>query len=293
MIFFVLSGFLMSYHYLPSQFSVRYWLSFWVHRFIRVYPPFFFAVFGYLFFRGHLPSTFPLANSIEGLPRLLDSWFLREWSGIFWTIPVEIKFYIIYPLIAFAIASSSIVKKTFRVFFLGLILFLVYIESPRMIPYFLFFFCGVIASVFFKNNFTAKIKPLAWEILAWFSILACIFYVYCFRFLDVSNNHLWSYSWAYAPLLSITLFCIAKCQGLIYKIFANSLSRLVGRYSYSLYLVHFFVIQFFVVAKIKISWLVLVPIFLSAWIFYKLIESPSASLAKKVSQAIYKKPRAI
>ena len=46
MLFFALSGFLMAYHYLPERFSLRYWVSFLTHRFIRVYPPFCVALVG-------------------------------------------------------------------------------------------------------------------------------------------------------------------------------------------------------------------------------------------------------
>src|SRR3989338_2994080 len=102
MLFFVLSGFLMAYHYLPSGFSVRYWTAFLAHRFVRVYPAFFLVTFGYWIMQRQLPPGFPVIEG-HGWRGLIPAWLLFENHGLFWTIPVEIKFYLVYPLIAYGV----------------------------------------------------------------------------------------------------------------------------------------------------------------------------------------------
>jgi peptidoglycan/LPS O-acetylase OafA/YrhL len=297
MIFFALSGFLMAYHYLPDVQSARYWLKFIAHRFVRLYPPFVVALLGYLILLGHMPSGFPFANPTAGFADLIRSLSLSEYRGVLWTIPVELKFYLFYPAIAWFIALRSGKAKTAGITIIGVGLAWFYLQgtatSILLVSYFAFFAAGAAAGAAYKSNFLTKVKTVYWNILAGVCVVANIFVVYDFRYLNIAGQHIWTYGWAYAPLLALSLVSIAKSKGAISRLFAHPASRWIGERSYSVYLVHFFVIQAFVVAAIPVSWFILPAVFLVALPFYYFIERPSARLAKRAGRFFGREPQVV
>jgi peptidoglycan/LPS O-acetylase OafA/YrhL len=279
MLFFTLSGFLMAYHYLPEQFSIIYWARFFGHRFVRVYPPFFFATFGYLIIQAHLPHGFPQIHE-KGVQGLIPSWILKENKGVFWTIPVEIEFYLIYPLIAWIVIRAKLERLFLFVTLLGILLFFLYMGKNNVwaLMVFSFFICGVLSGSVLKFYKSDTISPVYWEIAAILSLLA----FYCCINQFPPGKRIWLNFWFYGPLMAFAILSIAQSKGIIYWLFGNPLSRFIGQISYSLYLMHFFVISILSRSMPQISFIVLIPILCIGWLYYVLIELPSLKLAKQI-----------
>jgi peptidoglycan/LPS O-acetylase OafA/YrhL len=287
MLFYTLSGFLMAYHYLPEDFNPRYWVSFLIHRFIRVYPAFVIATFGYLFLPRGLPPDFPAVHPGDW-HTLTSSWLLKENGGVFWTIPVELKFYVFYPLLALAFVSLN-----FRVFvgvtvisWIALIGAAFLPEHIWMLRYFAFFLVGAFAGVYFKKIPPDEGKPIHWDLAAAALLLVLMVCIDNFFRFDISGKRLWIGAWLFAPLLAMTIFSVGRSRGVILWLFANPVSRWIGRISYSLYLVHWTwinLIQQAFPSRLQNSWFVFGSVFLVAYIFYWVVERPFTLLAKNIS----------
>ncbi|MFD2053035.1 acyltransferase family protein [Mesorhizobium calcicola] len=96
-LFFVLSGFLMGRKYSTAPISGSAVIDFWVKRAARVLPLFFICVtaaYAWLLLTGRRLPFYGLQ---------WDGWWLHYvfWAGqsVFWTIPREIQFYLVFPLI--------------------------------------------------------------------------------------------------------------------------------------------------------------------------------------------------
>lgn len=288
MLFYTLSGFLMAYHYFPKGFSARYWTAFLIRRFVRVYPAFLIATFGYLMLQHYLPRGFPLTDGKGGITGLIPSWLLCESRGVFWTIPLEIKFYLLYPLIAYAffLLSTRTLFLAMLVFWAGL--FFVNIDKGYLMTNggLSYFISGVFSGIILKRCNLDKIRPVFWELI----VLACPFaFYFCFKLLDRSN--IWAYGWLFAPSMALIILSLAKSRGICQQLFENPVSRFIGHISYSLYLVHWFIINAAKIIFPKISFFVFVLVFITAWFYYLLIESPFSRMARNMSTAFLNRYR--
>jgi len=286
MIFYTLSGFLMAYHYFLEGFSAPYWTAFLIRRFIRVYPAFFVATFGYLLLERYLPHGFPLTQGEGGIAGLIPSWLLCESKGVFWTIPVEIKFYLVYPLIAygFFLLSTRIAFTITMVFGAGL--FFVAINKGFLLPQgsFLYFFSGALSAIALKKCKLDKVKPVYWKIAIYVSPIVFYFWV---RSLDYAG--IWARSWLLAPLVALGILSIVKCRSIVHQVLASPLFRFIGHISYSLYLVHWFVINAARIIFPGISLFVFALVLLAGWIYYLCIESPCSRMARDASSAFFER----
>lgn len=105
-LFFVLSGFLITGILLQTRSAVNYFQSFYIRRFLRIFPIYYltlFAVFGLIIVFPHVPNVPPAGQ------RWLYFLYLQNWIplwtgtwppnvvGHFWSLAVEEQFYLIWP----------------------------------------------------------------------------------------------------------------------------------------------------------------------------------------------------
>lgn len=128
-IFFILSGFVLSYVYLGTRSEPRIdRRKFFVARFARVYPTFALALLaeGVLLFRHYRHNEFPASPAYgiaQGIAKfgLVESWyppfhFAPPWLTQGWTISVEAFFYVMFAFFAVRvtrISAASIPKALF------------------------------------------------------------------------------------------------------------------------------------------------------------------------------------
>lgn len=307
-LFFFLSGFLMGHHYLPSASSgalktgaLKYWSAFLLRRFVRVYPPYFFApILGFLLLMPRMPPDFQKKIPMENLSVFDELIKIATFGGnlgIYWTVEIELFFYLLYP---FFIVVCLLVRNsagTLLALCVGLIFFnhfpygLGGVSWTFPLPglwagYIAIFVAGIFASVVARKIPGWRYSKLFhWNALALISFAAFILAVALISRSRPTQEFIWKLEWLFAALLFVLFISLVHSDGVMNKLFSSRVCVLIGRVSYSLYLIHiiafYIVIHHFsrkhhgIVAAILVL-LVVTPA------YYALFERPFVRLSKKI-----------
>src|ERR1700722_7090636 len=100
MLFFSLSGFLMTYHYAGCA-TFREWRTYAILRVARIYPAYAAVLLTswLLYMHLHFQFAWPMTGA-----ELWKHLLLQGRIGPFWSIPPEMAFYCVFPLVALAVA---------------------------------------------------------------------------------------------------------------------------------------------------------------------------------------------
>ncbi len=107
-LFFVLSGFLITGILLDSMQRPKWRLTFYIRRALRIFPLYYFALFGAILVAWLLgtPSSlvtplWPLFFYLQDVPQIVHTWALSPLFvvGHFWSLAVEEQFYLVWPLL--------------------------------------------------------------------------------------------------------------------------------------------------------------------------------------------------
>jgi peptidoglycan/LPS O-acetylase OafA/YrhL len=241
MLFFVLSGFLMGFLYLRRPFDAGQVWNYAVHRGARVLPLFYAVAIAALLFRSLGFELFPDIGSGTYLLTLIQG------TDVFWTIPVEIQFYVAfvglwalhsrYPittLIMAAVIGAALFFGANRVSF-----------DFTLIAGLPFFLCGVLISQL-TPSIARRLSsfPLSAVLLLSFPLVLLAFprvYVMIFGG-DPNIGSLWldGRLWHYPLGLIAASGCLVAA---IYSppatvILSSRPMRHLGLVSYSIYLMH-------------------------------------------------------
>ncbi len=256
MMFFVMSGFLMAMLYLPitpGRFTSRYWTIFLTRRFFRVYP--LYAILTLATWEA--AKIYPFVWPGELQPQLLiDRILLIDGNAFWWTIPVEMRFYLLFPLIAIAVCAAIPRKSGGRMLALvaiwlaSLLASWKYTLTPGISPpwtianFFtgtsMYFIGGVALGYAYKlyPETLSKLSPL-WTGLA----ILCLVIFACFSthptidFFGLTD-FLWDKPvWPF--LLSAGMvFSGLLSHRIVTCLFTNPVTQFFGKISYSLFLFH-------------------------------------------------------
>lgn len=297
LLFFNLSGFLMAYNYLPGEKTGRYWVKFLIRRILRVYPAYVFVATLVWFFSQYSPALKPY----DGYP-LKDIWLINirfPLNRPFWTMAVELNFYIYFCIFAAFAQFFRIPNARLLVFcavLAGLLLLLIATNTLKGKHFYLFFIGGVLAGLLLNPSTFKKKITIACPDAIVFTLLALLFGYIAYGLINhyvtfKSPEHFryWMRrnGYCFAPLFVFFILSIEKSSKTIkYVFFSNSVIRFIGRISYSLYLSHVFVIctfmyyfeSFSINSLITLSSLVIII----AYYLYILIEKPFNNLGKKL-----------
>ncbi|MEE2566091.1 acyltransferase family protein [Hyphobacterium marinum] len=242
MLFFVLSGFLMAYLYCGDKRTDNEWTDYAFRRVFRVYPLYFAVVTGVI--------LFSLAGSSHffGQITLADYWHLvtlRSGFSVFWTIPVEMKFYLVLPVVI-------VLARLFRPGPDRLLLFMAFLvfafaiyrvpENTSLLRGIPFFAAGMLAGVLHRHLGTiagdARWLRILATVLTPLLLLAGFFTLPPLSAVTGWVNPIW-----YAPVLFAGLYAaltlgVANAAGPVAWIFSNPISRYVGQISFAVYLLH-------------------------------------------------------
>ena len=236
MLFFVLSGFLMGRLYLDSPPSGAAIATFYRRRIARVVPLYLIVV-GLSYYAGQYcqDSYFPPVGSDNVWEHLLF------WRGIevFWTLPVEVQFYVVFPLMWLAFARNPSTTVLGLVFLVALVDLLGFPKIPPVLGYIPFFVAGILASRFRATHGEGMN-----------ALFLCALVVYVLMLPQVRaglgldallagaapSKRPWE-SWLY--LLTATLVILTGAAAPVARtIFGSRPLRYLGTISYSLYLLH-------------------------------------------------------
>jgi peptidoglycan/LPS O-acetylase OafA/YrhL len=291
-LFFVLSGYLIAYGFVYGKYSITYSSikKFYSNRLLRIYPLFLFATL--ISFALALYFDRPIDFSLKFL---LQQFFVMQWTheyslaGVFWTLGIEMQFYLIAPfLLLYQITSPNPLRT-------GLFVYLSLLAVP-FISHFIFshswdnrtllgnlahFQIGVLGCLArcyvikrFKHNANEiAILSLA---LAIFSLCICAaFYHHLPRFFWVGLGGL---ILDFSGLMFIVCHTMLELKKITLNRFTKLISAL-GVLSYGLYVWHSIIAQYFKIFEISLPLNFIFSLALATFTYY-VIEKPALKLRR-------------
>ncbi|MBX4894493.1 acyltransferase family protein [Rhizobium bangladeshense] len=278
-LFFALSGFLMAHLYGSRPVTREAVLDFLVSRFARIYPIYLAAVLLVAMLSGVQDLGFiqPITGSIDFVRHV----FLLGSSGVFWSIPPEIQFYLLFPILWLCLArphryDGVIVGLAVLVVVDGLL------ELPgpgilllSKLPYFLF---GALAGA--MHSYWDKWTPSALT-GAFTLFLLAVFFTYR-HVLPHFSPEFWGLQSAVAAAVIVAL--VARQPPIAAHVLAAAPMRFLGAVSFSLYLFH---VPIMFLARRAFDGLIPEPAIIvaalgvaaaGAWFIHETVEVPSRRL---------------
>ncbi len=261
-IFFVLSGFLITWHYYKDlNFSGKWFLDYLIKRFARIYPVYFLVLTVVILLQHNYDKIFLLQN----YTLTHNLFFLFKSHGMAikpsWTLTVEECFYLLAPLIFWLIRKSNIYIPLSLTLLIAGILLLTYgdgsIENTVFVVIWLTFFGNALA--FYAGIFLAlkmrKKEPLAFEERKGikFTAIGIAGIIIADAVLDVGHHQpvpqtfLWRIVGNIILLpfpVAVLLYGLIKERTVVSRVLSGNLFRLFGRSSYVFYLIHLPVIDY-------------------------------------------------
>ena len=244
-LFFVLSAYLLDRQIavvlLAGKGSMRYWLYYFLRRFLRIYPLFIVSLLIFYYINGPIKTVEDVYNHL----------LLLEGKSVFWSISVEFKYYFLSPfLLLFCHKVLKWDPKKLFVFFLLLLMASIYYGQTQGVPklsiikYLPIFLMGTVFSIYellkikyFEGKDYSKIV----EVLGWGGVgLIIISGSYYFELIFGYSRNFFGAKW-FLPfgLAMLAMLISAKHgYGLMRKILEFKPLRFLGTISYSLYLLH-------------------------------------------------------
>ncbi|RUM03757.1 acyltransferase family protein [Rhizobium chutanense] len=278
-LFFALSGFLMAHLYGSRPVTRENVLDFLVSRFARIYPVYLAAVVLVAVLSGMQDLNFiqPIAGGMDFVRHVL----LLGSSGVFWSIPPEIQFYLLFPVLWLCLARPQryggvIVGFAVAVAADGLL------ELPgpgimlvSKLPYFLF---GALAGT--MHSRWERWTPSALTGIFTLLLLA-VFFTYR-HVVPSFSPEFWGLQSAVAAAVIVAL--VARQPPIAASVLSAAPVRFLGAISFSLYLFH---LPIMFLARRAFDSLMPEPVLIGvtlavaaggAWFIHETIEVPSRRL---------------
>lgn len=253
-LFFVLSAFLLTEQLLKRPLGdwrlLEPWRRYFARRVFRIFPLYIVV----------LVASWALAGTgwviALDTPELLRHLALLEGKNIFWSVPVEFKYYFAIPLVAIAVAAlqarwpevASLAALGLLAAATGAALLLwppaqSPVNSDRLVDYLAIFFCGSAAAVL--SQWRPAAGRLGRPVLLQASGLALLVGIALLApaslraiGLDVANDAMHRSFLLFGLLWSGVLLCARHSDGPLSRIFAWTPLRACGHWSFGIYLLH-------------------------------------------------------
>jgi len=289
MLFFVLSGFLMGWLYIIQRSKPFSFFEFWIKRFFRVAPLFLVVVIiSYIFGLFKPGWLFPITNE-----NVVSHLLFSDGVWVLWTIPVELKFYILFPFLAVPFLSIKNKKLSFLVFS-GWLILSANLEGGNkfsLVKYAEFFMLGVWLA-FLKDIVKFSVSTKLADVL--FLLWVASFWIVSpamgptFKLWSSEPGHYLPYLiWAGSGVL------IATYNGRIMNlIYSNAFSVWVGSLSYGIYLLHYPIMRRIARSPLPGYLEILlfcILILAIAWASFRFFETPLQRLGLKIIQKVREK----
>jgi peptidoglycan/LPS O-acetylase OafA/YrhL len=236
-IFFVLSGFLMGALYMRQTFSFENAGKYVIARFSRIAPCYYLAITLAIFLAQIIPN-FQYAMTPEMMAR---SYAFTSSQNVFWTITVEVQFYLFFLLLWAAYDRFYQGRSKLMVFSFLICIFMMATREATQITMLTnmlhIFLMGVIAGVAVQNALAKKItRNPVFQIGA---VAAFIYYV-----APIENPLVVYNDMLVAGLAAIMVMALSHST-FVSKIFETHTMRAIGAASFSIYLFHDLILHAF------------------------------------------------
>ena len=311
MVFFVLSGFVLSLPYYGNNSTRPDYLKFFFKRIIRLYLPCLFVILlssllKYILYNPDTISAFSdwvktiwthPENKNEWIGRLLLRDEANNLNPALWTLPVEIKLSLILPIYIYLLNRLGTLWNFGAVLLFTIIFHLLSkLGLKYMFPefntlfYFTFFLWGTLICKY-RDKICNWIDNLSWTWFSLFLALSLIIYTYDYTlwWLPGKVMSILIKFHEYVSGIAAAMFMIIVLSRQAYKVFNSKILMFLGRISFSLYLIHPIIIvsmAYLLYPYFNEYVIVLMAFLLSAplsVIFNKYIEIPSLNFANRVA----------
>jgi len=301
-LFFVLSGFLIYTRYNTSEVTVPFYKKYMLNRVARIYPVYFLANSLTLLFLVYSNSSRLLYWLKVYLLNITFArgYFQKYWDVILsvgWSLTVEETFYILAPLL-FLIASDSI-KKYLLLFivifgsgwllsFISIHIFHGFFWSTYgfMVSWTFFghsfaFIVGIIVGVINKRIKTVSFKYFT--LIGFSGLLISLLFMSRFAVMEVASpanaqsRWIWTFFFEYfsIPFIGAIIWGLIHEDTFVSRILSTKIFDVLGKSSYSFYLIHFsfinIIINMFISKNAFVHFAIILFVSILTW---KLIEEP-------------------
>lgn len=317
-IFFVLSGFLISYRYSEKITISRKWLFIFIrNRFARIYPMFFilttaFYINNYFtgnyenllnYFNSHVNNYLLCVSFLKGFFSDAKFWGVAQ----AWSLTVEEIFYLLAPIFLLFIRKSPIriLYAFIIVFLLGF--FIVFLSNKLdwgyffennmfMLTYTFFgrsfeFFAGMYLAYLLKNkNIKTSINSNKYTTFGFLGIIICLSLLYINSFFNTDINfgtqnylgRIINNILLPVPIIIFFYGLIAE-NTVVSRILSTKLFQLLGKSSYIFYLIHMGIIHHYITSYLfNNNILVFISLNIASVVLYLYIEKPLNKLIRKI-----------
>ncbi len=248
--FFVLSAYLLDRQIamalMADKASKRYWMNYFLRRFLRIYPLFFIALLVF-FTTNYMGIPTPIKTIKDVGMHLL----LLEGKSVFWSIIVEFKYYFLSPLLL--LICHKYLKwapKKLLLYFLVLLLgSIAYGQVAGVHLHAIFrsvpiFWVGTVISIYEllglkfleKKGFAILLEILGWLSIALIFLAAPYYFQLIWGFEYNFEGAIWYFP--FALLMGFFLLAAKHGQGWLRQLLEFRPLRFLGTISFSLYLFH-------------------------------------------------------
>ena len=265
-VFFVLSGFVLTWQVLKdgptperpaqSSFGSRYW-QFLRRRILRVFPAYYACLsvllpLEYFHRYGAPPELRDVALHLVMFHNMIDS-YLQTINGVFWSLPFEFQFYLVFPLLALMLQGRTALLLLLGIGITAAAKIVILIGGPHgatrlllnQLPFRLDeFVVGMVAAKISHDRPMAAWKRSALFWIGGLSLLAAAQYY--------GRAHAMWWAWDAQPLVrglwveaavAAMLIGLSGEGNLGTRLFGNRAMVWIGTISYSIYLWHFPILQ--------------------------------------------------
>ena len=302
-LFFVLSAFLLTLPMLGKDWQWflcwRTWRNYFVRRTLRVYPLYAFVLIisWILSTRLHVISPYRISN------RNLHTSLLLDYApDIFWSVPIEFKYYFVLPFVAFFLGiacrrdfwrAAAWTAGFLTLYFLFAEKALFLFPHVTLTLYLPIFLCGSLTALF-QDRFAGRGKNgLIFSACAALLLIVAILSGPHFGALlnhGEPRDLFPDTPYLQGPFWCAFLLCAVRSSGAIARVLESKALRFVGQISFSLYLLHMPIIKTLDAAQVL--GVVRTPLFfagafLAATLAHYSIEAPLMRFAHRITR----KPR--
>ncbi|KXJ53594.1 MAG: peptidoglycan/LPS O-acetylase OafA/YrhL [Cycloclasticus pugetii] len=302
-LFFILSAFLLTsqldFLLTKKRNFKRLFVVYLSNRFTRIYPLFIVMLLVYLI----VYLVFGAPNYINGVMDFIKHVALLKGDGIFWTIPVEFKFYFILPFVVLMkVVLQPVIFYLLIIISIALFSLLSPVYDGSLYPFLGVFLLGNLFYYQQKNNITNGFVSFYFVLsVAAFFLIIPAGYRYVFG-VEVARGYFHPYVLLHCAIFFPWIYLCANKNKLA-KAFNFKFLEKAGQHSFSLYLIHPLTLLFVnnylgesLSSSVKFSIFFIITIILSyiSWVYIevrlrhtKLIRNISYSLVKSISMLVF------
>lgn len=287
-IFFSLSGFLMGNIYINKDFNFSVANKYIISRVSRVAPAYLFIVSISFLIYSFIDPSYPFAIDINNILRHV---LFSGNQGVLWSIPPEIQFYFLFPLIWYGCAQAREGNINLMYALTACYALIVYNSAHfpgtivfSKLPYFIL---GVLAGTLRSKvilNKTLNLTTLIIQLAFFVGILIVLFEGAAY-----DNRDFWL-NQSNAITAALLVFSFSLSTPLTKIILENKAALMLGEWSFSLYLTHVITLHYispFLNSSLAHSVIAILLSILLSWIFYIGIEKRGIKIARAILERTF------